>query len=221
MLITFGQCSKRIYLINNVMGDINNQTVDSYNKAVDKYIESSPQIVRAEIKSWIDKNLKHLDKSAKILEIGSGTGKDARYIMSLGYEMVLTDASKGFVDFLNKRGNKAHILNAITDDLGDYYDMVFADAVFLHFNKDQLKRVLEKVFESLNPNGRIVFSLKAGKGEEITNRKLDVSRYFCYWDKKNINKLLEVTGYKNIQVETVEDYRGKTRPDWLLINAVK
>lgn len=201
--------------------DDNTQTLESYNITVSKYIETSPQIVDGQLKAWIDNNLSKLGSEAKILEIGSGSGKDADYFVSKGYKMELTDASQGFVDHLNKTGKNARMLNALTDELGDNYDMVFADAVFLHFKRSQLKLVLDKVYEALKPNGHIVFSLKAGRGEEITNRKLDVPRYFCFWEEDDIENMLAETKFSEIEIETIDDYRGKGRPDWLLINAVK
>ena len=203
------------------MNNLNDQTVKGYDKTVAKYIDTSPQKVDGHLKTWIDKNLKPMDKTAKILEIGSGSGKDADYFESLGYKMELSDASQGFVDHLTKNGKTARLLNAITDDLGSGYDMVFADAVFLHFNPEQLEEVLRKIFDALRPNGRIVFSMKAGSGEEVTDRKLDVNRYFCYYQANDIKKLLVKTGFANIEIETIDDYRGKVRPDWLLVNANK
>jgi SAM-dependent methyltransferase len=201
------------------MNNLNDQTVKGYDKTVTKYIDTSPQKVDGQLKAWIDKNLKQIDKTAKILEIGSGSGKDADYFESLGYKVELSDASQGFVDHLIKNGKPARLLNAITDDLGGDYDMVFADAVFLHFNPEQLEKVLSKVFEALKPNGLIVFSLKAGSGEEVTDRKLDVNRYFCYWQADDIKKLLVKNGFTDIEIKTIDDYRGKARPDWLLVNA--
>ena len=203
------------------MADLNDQTISSYDKTVAKYIDTSPQKVDGHLKAWIDKNLKQMDKTAKILEIGSGSGKDADYFSSKGYQMELTDASQGFVDHLVKSGRPARLLNAITDDLGKDYDMVFADAVFLHFNPEQLEKVLSKIFDALKPDGRIVFSIKAGSGEEVTNRKLDVNRYFCYYQANDIKDLLEKAGFINIEIETIDDYRGKSRPDWLLVTAIK
>ncbi len=203
------------------MNNLNDQTVKGYDKTVAKYIDTSRQKVDGHLKAWIDKNLKSMDKTSKILEIGSGSGRDADYFESLGYKMELSDASQGFVDHLSKNGKSARLLNAITDDLGSDYDMVFADAVFLHFNPEQLGRVLSKIFEALKPNGLIVFSLKAGSGEEVTDRKLDVNRYYCYWQADDIKKLLVKNGFINIEIETIDDYRGKARTDWLLVNANK
>ncbi len=203
------------------MNDMNDQTLSSYNKRVDKYIETSPQIVDGHIKAWIDKNLASIDKGTKILEIGSGSGKDSDYFESKGYEMELTDGSQGFVDYLNSKNKKARLLNALTDDFGSNYGVVFADAVFLHFNPDELALVLKKAYQALNPKGKLVFSLKAGEGEEITERKLDATRYFCFWEEKDIRTLLEKSGFINIEVDTTGDYRGGSRPDWLLISSIR
>lgn len=203
------------------MDDTNGQTVDSYNQAVIKYINTSPQVVDGDIKVWIDKNLEKLGREPKILEIGSGTGKDADYFASKGFAMELTDASQGFVEHLIKTGKKSRLLNALTDDLGMGYDMIFADAVFLHFNRGQLDLVLKKVYAALKLDGRLVFSLKAGSGEETTERKLDMPRYFCFWGADEIEVVLRNAGFSQIEITLTGDYRGNSRPDWLLIDAVK
>jgi 2-polyprenyl-3-methyl-5-hydroxy-6-metoxy-1,4-benzoquinol methylase len=203
------------------MNHLNDQTLDGYNKTVEKYIETSPQLVDGQLKAWIDEILNGLSHNARILEIGSGSGKDADYFASKGYKMELTDASQGFVDYLHKAGKTARLLNVLTDDLGAGYDMVFADAVFLHFTEKDLGRILAKVNSALKPNGVIVFSLKAGTGEEVTSRKLNVPRYFRYWEADKISKLLIASGFTNVEIGTIDDYRGKERPSWLLINAIK
>lgn len=199
----------------------NDQTVAGYDKTIEKYVETSPQIVTPELQTWIDKNLTMLPPKAKILEIGSGSGKDADYFKAKGFDMELTDASQGFVDYLNSRGKKARLLNALMDDLGTGYDMVFADAVLLHFTPQQMKKVLRKIYSALNIKGRVVFSLKIGQGEEITERKLEVPRYFCYWNEIDITERLTENSFVDIAIETIDDYRGKARHGWLLIDALK
>jgi predicted TPR repeat methyltransferase len=203
------------------MNSNNKQTVDTYNSTVLKYIQESQQVVEGGLRQWIDENLAKLDKSAKILEIGSGSGKDADYFTSQGYSLELTDASQGFVDYLIKNGKQARILNALTDDFGTNYDMIFADAVFLHFNPEELKVIIRKAYYAIKSGGRLAFTLKVGKGEEITSRKLDSKRYFCFWKQDEIEELLSAVGFVQISSKVVDDYLGKARPDWLLISAVR
>lgn len=203
------------------MQNSNTQTLATYNTKVQTYIDTSPNEVFGPLQVWIDSNLDALSKDAKILEIGSGTGKDAKYIASKGYTMELTDASQGFIDYLRSEGLEARLLNAIEDDLGENYDMIFADAVFLHFTEPELRLVLNKVHTALNPIGRLAFTLKAGEGEESTTRKMDAPRYFHFWLEEEISQILKETGFTEVTITTDEDFRGEGRPDWLHITALR
>jgi hypothetical protein len=93
--------------------------------------------------------------------------------------------------------------------------------VFLHFTRYELRTVLIKVYQALKPGGRVVFSLKAGDGDELTERKLDSKRYFCYWQPEVIEHLLSVLEFTQVRTIIIDDYRGKIQPDWLLISALK
>ena len=99
--------------------------------------------------------------------------------------------------------------------------MIFADAVFLHFTEPELRLVLNKVHEALKPTGRLAFTLKAGEGEESTIRKMDGPRYFHFWLEDEITQILQETGFSEVTITTDEDFRGKGRPDWLHITALR
>lgn len=203
------------------MNTTNKETIDSYNLAVNTYIEESPQFVTDELKVWIDGVLSRLNKDAKILEIGSGSGKDAAYFKSQGFIMELTDASKGFVEYLKNKNYDARVFNVLADEINSRYDLVFADAVFLHFTEDELRTVLMKVHTALYTTGQLAFTVKVGDGDESTTRKLGHARYFHYWQEDDITALLKQTGYSNIQIKSNDDFRGTDRPDWLYITADK
>jgi 2-polyprenyl-3-methyl-5-hydroxy-6-metoxy-1,4-benzoquinol methylase len=198
----------------------NQQTVQSYNDHVQEYINGTPRETTEDWKRWIDENLQALGANAKILEFGSAFGRDAAYMESQGFTMQRTDASSGFVDLLNKQGHNAQLLNAITDPIPTGYDMIFASAVLLHFTREETKSVIDKVYAALPGNGRFVFSLKIGDGEETTEAKLGAPRYFCYWQAPDIEKVLNDAGFSSVKIVTAGDYRSD-KPYWLLISAAK
>lgn len=117
------------------MSDTNDTTVQSYDAHIQEYIDGTPQVVQGFVKSWIDTVLAGLSHDTQILEFGSAFGRDADYIESKGYKVQRTDVTPGFVTLLQSQGHQASILNAITDDLNGPYDLVFADAVLLHFTR--------------------------------------------------------------------------------------
>jgi SAM-dependent methyltransferase len=197
----------------------NEMTLKAYNNHIQEYVERSPQVVDGDLKDWIDSQFSAIPKKAKILEIGSGTGRDARYLESKGYSVERSDASVGFVALLGSQGEEAKLLNILTDEIDSKYDVIFADAVFLHFTTKQLSDVFKKIHHALLPGGSLLFTLKEGDGEEITDRKLGSDRYFRFWRDDDIKNMLFNEGFGGV-VEKFENYR-KDSPSWLHVSAKK
>ncbi len=202
------------------MNENNQTTLDSYNAHVQDYIDGTPQDVTGPIKAWINAMLAGLAHDAKILEIGTAFGRDAEYIEGQGYTVDKTDGSAAFVEWLNAHGHQARVLNALTDDLGADWNLIFADAVLLHFTREETRTVAAKAYSSLVSGGTFAFSLKQGEGEEWSEAKLGAPRYFCYWNEHDITALLKEVGFTNV---SVGNFDSTTRPDtkWLHITATK
>lgn len=191
----------------------NSTTLQSYNDNVQAYIEGTPQAVDGVLKEWIDGALANLQKDATILEIGTAFGRDADYIESQGYTINRTDAAKGFVELLQSQGHNARVLNILTDSINQTFDMIFADAVFLHFTEDELHGVLDKVHAALTQGGILAFSVKQGEGEEWSDEKINSPRYFKYWQADAIRQMLEAHNFGDIEIR--EGMNGR----FLLITA--
>lgn len=198
------------------MKDGNNITLRSYDENIQAYIDGSPQTVDGDLKVWIDTQFSEVNLNAKILEIGSGTGRDARYLESKGFTVQRTDASEGFIELLRSQGEGVKLLNILTDEIGEEYDVIFADAVFLHFTEEQLKQVFKKAYHALSEDGKLLFTLKEGEGEEVTNSKLGADRFFKYWKEEPIKAVLDIVGFSS----AIEGCR-KGRQGWLHVSAQK
>lgn len=184
----------------------NQKTLDAYDAHIEQYATLTPQEVSGSAKEWIDKALTYLPLGSKILELGSGTGRDADYIQSRGHQVQTSDATPGFVRFLQNKGySNALLLNALTDDLGGSYDMIFANAVLLHFNPDQLQEILAKIHAGLKHNGILAFSVKLGQGSGWSEEKLGAPRYYYYWQQESLATLLKQTGFKNVDMTVRSD----------------
>ncbi len=135
--------------------------------------------------------------------------------------MERTDAASAFVEFQHQKGNQARLLNVLTDDLGSGYDMIYGEAVLLHFTESEIQEVITKIYSALKAGGYFLCSLKRGDGEEVTDRKLGKDRYFHYWQNETIQPILKVVGFKHVlSSTTIKDYRPG-RPEWLLLTAQK
>jgi len=166
----------------------NDRTLETYNQKVQEYVEGTPQEVSGDLREWIHAGLEWLPTDANIMELGSGFGRDADYMESLGYHVLRTDAAEGFVNLLTEQGHDdTRMFDAIN---GTYpqgeLDLVFADAVLLHFASEETRNVLHKVHDSLTPAGRFAFTLKGGEGTEWSTAKLGAPRFFTYWTRPAI-----------------------------------
>src|SRR6188474_1853936 len=98
----------------------NEDTVRSYDVAATAYAAEAatmPEWVMREIDAFVDA----LRGTGRILEIGSGGGRDARELGRRGLSVRRTDVAQGFVDLLRGGGFEADQLDPLTDDLADLH----------------------------------------------------------------------------------------------------
>ena len=201
------------------MSNSNQQTIQTYEDHVQDYIDGTTQSVDGILKEWLDKTLAMTAKDARILELGSAMGRDATYLQAQGYTVECTDVTEGFVEFLKQKGFNARKLDALTDDFGATYDLIFASAVLLHFTREETAQVLSKIYDALNDDGIFAFTLKEGEGEEWSEEKLGAPRFFCYWTADQIAEYLQDAGFEKIDI--LEGQVGARNVQWLQIIAKK
>lgn len=184
--------------------DTNEITLKTYKHKVQEYIDHTPQKINDAEYPWIDEALKLIPASGTILEIGSGAGRNAKYIIEQGYKLECTEAVLEFVEVMQQKGLNARYLNILSDEISKKYDMVFANAVLVHFTPLQSRQVFGKVHRALKQKGVFALSLKMGDGETWTEEKLGAPRYFCYWQHDAIKELAEETGFEWMSVNSGE-----------------
>lgn len=195
-----------------VLPNANAVTLSSYEQAAERFRASLPTASNGPLLEIFELLGTHLQPGGTVLELGSGTGRDALDLEDLGYRVRRTDAAASFVEMMRADGQQADRLNALTDEFGGPYDLVFADAVFLHFDRDQLAMVLRKASEAA---GLLAFSLREGEGDEWSYRHLDLPRHITKWQEPALRRLLTTCGWTPLAV-----LRGQTPVGgWLYVLA--
>jgi len=192
----------------------NASTLESYEHRLDAYIQGSPQSVNPELEAFIGRAFEGVAKDATVLELGAGFGRDALYLQSLGFAVIPTDAALSFVGELQQRGFPAYQLNVLTDEI-PAADVIYANAVFLHLTRAELAETLSRCRAALNPQGRLIFTLKQGSGEEWSEEKLSAPRYFVYWEAPALTALLQAAGFSSVSI--AEEWSGSS--SWLMVTA--
>ena len=160
---------------------------------------------------------------ARVLEIGSGGGRDAAAMEALGLRVRRTDVVPGFVEVLRAAGHEAEVLDPLTDDLSAAdgpYDAVWANASLLHVARADLPEVLRRLAEVTRSGGVLRLAVKQGDGEGwSTHGSVPVPRRFTYWQPDALGAALEGAGWR---VESSRSEVGGARGEtWLEVAAVR
>lgn len=177
----------------------NDATIEAYSRQAELYIKNTPHTYNERHKfflHWIDSSLALMPKDGSVLEIGSGHGRDARYIESKGFKILRTDAAQAFVQYLTDRNEPTTYLNVLRDEIPKNFNLIYADGVMPHFSPRDLPFVLKKIYDALPPGGVLSFNAKQGKGEDWINEKEVLYRYTCYWQPGELRKIIREAGFE-------------------------
>jgi len=143
------------------------RTIQSYEGSAREYnaiVAEHP--LQPEIADSMRRMMQFVPTGGTVLEIGSGPGRDADFVESLGGIVRRTDAAQAFLDLLAQRGKKGELLDVVTDALGGPYSAILAMCVLIHVDRTQVGPILRKVFDALEPGGAFLVSMRVGEGEQ-------------------------------------------------------
>ncbi|MEA2028605.1 MAG: class I SAM-dependent methyltransferase, partial [Campylobacterota bacterium] len=141
---------------------------------------------------------KYIKSNQNVLDIGFGSGRDLRYIESLGANGYGVDATQGFVDnMLHDPNFKNRVfciaLPNLDIPLTIQFDVITAIAMIMHLTIEELEASLIEIKKYLKSNGIIIISYSTG------NRTND-PRFFEKLEYSTIKKLFEKQNFKEIEV---------------------
>ncbi len=131
-----------------------------------------------------------------VLEIGSGGGRDARELISMGYEYTGTDISEGLLTNARSMLPNAKFLKMSVYNLKfpkNTFDGFWASAILLHIPKDRINDALNKIRSVLKQGGVGFISLKEGQGEKV---ETETQRLFTYYQSGEFKEILVNIGFK-------------------------
>ena len=198
------------------------ETVRAYDRDAVTYAARTvvvPDSVRADMESLATR----LGPGARVLEIGSGGGRDALLMEGLGLVVRRTDITPGFVALLRGQGHACDLLDPLVDDLASPdgpYDAVWANASLLHVDRADLPTVLTRLAHVTRPGGLLRASLKEGDGAGwSTHGTISGRRHFTYWRAPDLEVATAGSGWRDVEVRRgLEGDRGET---WLELSAVR
>ena len=186
-------------------------TLDYYNKNSEEYFNST---LNVDMTNTYKEFLKLVPEGGKILDLGCGSGRDSMNFMKLGYEVTAVDGSKELAKKASVLLGKEVIVSTFEElELKEKFHGIWACASLLHIKREDLKTVLNNLYNNLEDNGVFYMSFKYGEKEYVD----DKNRYFnCFTDESIIGFINENTKYNILGLYITEDKLGRVNEvKWL------
>ncbi len=167
----------------------------------------------ADMTEQYQKFLPLLRGKAKILDVGSGSGRDACYFQKRGYEVTALEPSEN----LCREIRKVFAGKIVCSDIQNYwpkekYDGIWACASLLHLQERDVLYFFERIDRYLKDNGVIYLSGKNG----VSSGKSQDGRYFLEFTEELMEKILTVNRrLKMEQLWYTKDTVGRGEFCWL------
>lgn len=208
---------------NDVISESSYQTLWSYNAIAEVYAEKVKNYVpEKEIQEFIS----HLPYKAKVLDIGCGSGRDARIFCSKGFEVTGIDFSSNMIKIAKETAPlaKFHLMSIEAMYFpSHFFDGIWANCSLLHISKAKMPLALNKIYNFLSEYGIFSLTLKEGEGEGL---KQDFryenapSKFYAYYTEDEIRSLLQDAKFSVLKVN--KSFPGSYVPEPLInIFAVK
>ena len=176
-----------------------------YDHATDDWINATRN---ADMSKHYDMFLNNIEKSAEILDIGCGSGRDTKYFIEHGFKTTSLDNSKKMCNLTKKyAGKKSNVLNVdiLEIDETHTFDAIWAMASFVHMQENTLKSAFEKINKILKPGGVFYTCLK-----EVANEYVDdLGRIYPKTSVHMLKEHLTNAGFVDIETYSTDDKLGR------------
>lgn len=160
------------------------ETIDYYNQYADEFTQAT---LNVDMESLYQPFLAELPESARILDLGCGSGRDTLAFKNRGYQVDAIDYSEVLVERATQLTGIAVQQQSFYEiDIHDVYDGVWACASLLHCDRNRLPDVLKRIHSALHCGGICYMSFKYG----TTDREKD-GRAFTDLDEEQAKALLD------------------------------
>jgi SAM-dependent methyltransferase len=134
-----------------------------------------------------------------VLNLGSGSGRDALLLRDEDLEVVCIDASAKMVAMTQKLGFESHQATFADMDLGaQTYDGIWAYTSLIHVPPAEVQAALKLVAQALKPDGVFLIGVILGEKEGMVERQTmpGAQRYFKQYTRDELTQLVSSAGFK-------------------------
>jgi len=147
----------------------------------------------------------------RVLDLGSGSGRDAIILRDKGLEVVCLDASKAMVQITDDLGFESHLATFAEIDFPDAsFDGVWAYTSLIHISKEEAREVVAHIRRLLKPDGTFAIGVIQGDTAGMVERKTmpGAARYFKNYTSEELRDLIEPPGFSLVYEQNYQPHNS-------------
>lgn len=171
-------------------------TIASYDSVARTFLETTRD--RGLDEAWLRSFASDLAPGARVIDLGSGPGRDAVALRDLGLRPICLDLSigmlrAGFDEYPCARIQADYCLLPLR---ASSVAGIWANASLLHVPPRDLALAFDEISRVLEPRGQLFLSLKQGIGDEVESARYGRPRWFQYWSAADLDHAIEHAGFE-------------------------
>ena len=186
------------------------ETLEYYNRNAINFVHGT---VDVDFREMQDEFLSRVKPAGIILDLGCGSGRDSKYFLNQGYEVVAVDGSEEICKIASEYTGLCVIHSTFQHYRPDKkFDGIWACASLLHLSFDEVVEVMNRLSLCLNKGGCFYVSFKYGEFSDMRH-----GRYFTDMTKETFAQLFaNVEGLKIELQKITSDVRAdRVDEKWL------
>lgn len=172
-------------------------TIDTYDKLAKEYDDETKNFWLNFPDTIITQFAEKIGTGGKVLDVGSGPGRDALLLQDKGLKITCVDASSSMVKLCRDKGLetvKADLLSLPFED--ETFDGVWAYTSLLHIRKKNIDKAILEISRVLKRGGLFGLGLIEGSGELYRESAgVKKPRWFAFYTENEILNLLKRHGF--------------------------
>lgn len=126
-----------------------------------------------------------------------------------------------FINSIKSKGVKTIKFNILENEFKEKYSAIFCWRVFVHFTKNDVLKVLKKVYDILEKDGLFIFNAINRETRKVDEEWVDfpneyhmgAERYYKYFREEELNEIITKIGYK---IHSFHKEGGENNNKWLV-----
>jgi SAM-dependent methyltransferase len=160
---------------------------------------------------------------SKLLDIGSGSGRDLALLTTFGHECFGVDATPEFVELsqsihpeINGKVLQAALPN-FEPPFGGDFDGVLCSAVLMHIPESELVLAATSIKRCLKVHGRLLYSVPSKRLDVVTENRDANGRLFVPDQSDRLQTIFEQLGFSLISKWDNADSLGRDSVEWISV----